>query len=324
MKDTPARLLALLSLLQSPRAWPGSELAGRLGVSPRTVRRDVDRLRELGYPVEATKGAAGGYRMAAGAAMPPLLLDDEEAVAIAVGLRTAAGSPVAGIEDASVRALAKLEQVLPARLRRRVAALGTATVPLAEPPGSSGGVRFDPEVLTVIAGAVAGRERVRFWYRAADGTAERGRLAEPCRLVAAGRRWYLLAWDNDREDWRIFRVDRIRRPFATGVRVPPRDPPGADAAAYVRGRLYALAPTYRVRATLGLPADEAARLLGAAASDITPAGPAHCLLEGHADTVEWLAARLLMLGCQVEVHEPAELRAYLRTLGTRALRAAGP
>ena len=189
MSDTPARLLALLSLLQTPREWPGSELAQRLGVSPRTVRRDVDRLRDLGYPVEASLGAAGGYRLVAGAALPPLLLDDEEAVAIAVGLRAAAGSAVAGIEEASVRALGKLEQVLPSRLRHRVRTLGSATLPV----GADGPV-VDPEVLTALAAAAATRERVRFRYTSADAT-ESGRLVEPLALVPSGRRWYLVAWN---------------------------------------------------------------------------------------------------------------------------------
>ncbi len=315
----PARLLALLSLLQTPREWPGSELAGRLGVSPRTVRRDVDRLRELGYPVHATRGAVGGYRLAAGQAMPPLLLDDEEAVAIGVGLRTAAGAPVTGIAEASLRALAKLEQVLPSRLRRRVGALGAATVPL-ETGGSPSAV--DPEHLTVLAGAVAAHERVRFRYEPADGEPS-ARLVEPYRLVAARSRWYLLAYDDDRADWRVFRVDRVREPRRTGVRVPPREPPEADAAAFVTRRMYALAPTYEVLATLELPAEEAARRLGAAAGEVEPVDAGSCRLRGRADTLEWLAARLLMLGCELTVHEPPELAAYLGDLGARARRAAG-
>jgi predicted DNA-binding transcriptional regulator YafY len=318
VSDTPARLLKLLSILQTPRDWPGSELAERLGVSPRTVRRDIDRLRELGYPVQATMGAVGGYRLAAGKAMPPLLLDDDEAVAIAVGLRTAASHPVEGIEEASVRALTKLEQVLPSQLRHRVGALGAATVPM--PTGNEPNV--DPRNLVVIAGAVAGRERLRFSYRAGDGTRTR-RLAEPHRLVAAGRRWYLLAYDNDRDDWRIFRADRIGDPQATGTRVPPRVPPGQDAAAFVAGRMHSLVPTYEVVATLRLPADQVTDRLGAAAGDVEAIDEHSCRLRGRADTLEWLASRLLMLGCDFEVHEPPELIAHLRELGARATRAAG-
>lgn len=317
MNTASARLLRLLSLLQTPREWPGSELAERLEVSPRTVRRDVDRLRELGYPVQAAMGAAGGYRLVAGKAMPPLLLDDEEAVAIAVGLRTAASHPVDGIEDASVRALAKLEQVLPPRLRHRVNTLGAVTVPVFGGGGSS----VDAEILVVLAAATAARERLRFAYEAADGARTR-RLVEPCRLVASGRRWYLLAYDNDRDDWRVFRVDRVSEPRPTGVRVPSRVPPGEDAAAFVVGKLYSSAPTYEIAATLRLPAEEAARRLGLPVDALQRIDENTCRLHGPGDTLEWLAARLLMLGCELEVHDPPELRAYLAELASRASRAA--
>ncbi|MDT0304185.1 helix-turn-helix transcriptional regulator [Streptomonospora wellingtoniae] len=326
MSDTSARLLRLLSLLQTPREWTGTEIAQRLGTTPRTVRRDIARLRGLDYPIRGARGPDGGYRLAAGAAMPPLLLDDEEAVAITVGLRTAASNPVAGIEDASARALAKLGQVLPARLRRRVGALGTATVamPGAEAPD------VDPDVLAVIASAVANSERLRFRYRSAGWGEGRGvpepprRLVEPLRLVAAQRRWYLPAWDDDRADWRIFRVDRIGSPRPTGVRFAPRDPPGRDAAAFVQRSLHSLAPTYEVAATLQMPAEEVVRRLPAAAEEVTPVDEGSCRLHGHADTLEWLAARLLMLGCALEVHGPPQLRAYLRAAGARAVAAAEP
>ncbi|MFI8435230.1 helix-turn-helix transcriptional regulator [Streptomyces sp. NPDC079020] len=223
MTDTPARLLNLLSLLQTPREWPGSELAERLDVSPRTIRRDIDRLRDLGYPVEASRGSVGGYRLVAGAAMPPLLLDDEEAVAIAVGLRAGAGHAIEGVDEASVRALAKLEQVLPSRLRHRVSALQHATVPLTRGDGSL----IDPHTLTTLASAATGQERLRFTYRKGDGT-ETKRQVEPYRLVSTGRRWYLVAYDLQREDWRTFRVDRVSEPFATGARFVPRPLPGED------------------------------------------------------------------------------------------------
>jgi predicted DNA-binding transcriptional regulator YafY len=317
VSDTPARLLKLLSLLQTPREWPGSELAARLEVSPRTIRRDIGRLRDLGYPVEAAMGAAGGYRLAAGAALPPLLLDDEEAVAIAVGLRIASGHAVDGIDESSVRALAKLERVLPSRLRRRVAALGAATVPLL--PGHSPPV--DPQTLTALATAIAGRERVRFTYHGSDGAQTR-RLTEPHRLVCSGRRWYLLAFDNGRDDWRIFRIDRVRDPLPTGARTAPRHLPATDAVAYVTGRLYSLAPTYRAVATLHAPAEEVARQLGDAAADLEPVGERTCRLTSHTDTLEWLAFRLTLLGCPFEVHQPPELAEYLRELGARASHAA--
>ncbi|MFE0465085.1 helix-turn-helix transcriptional regulator [Kitasatospora sp. NPDC058965] len=313
--DTPARLLSLLSLLQTPREWPGSELAERLGVTTRTIRRDVERLRELGYPVQASMGAVGGYRLAAGKAMPPLLLEDEEAVAIAVGLRSAAVSAVSGIEEAAVRALAKLEQVLPTRLRRRVATLGAATVPLLD-----GGPLVDAELLVVLAGAAAAGERLRFDYRAADGAPSR-RLVEPHRLVATGRRWYLVAFDNDRDDWRIFRVDRVAAPRPTGVRVPPRRPPAEDAAAYVSRSLRLHARTLSAVALLDLPAAEALRRFGGTPVRVEEVDERRCRVRTAGDTVEWLAVRLLALGCEFRVEEPPELVAHLRQLGGRIGRA---
>ncbi|MCC5581122.1 YafY family transcriptional regulator [Microtetraspora sp. AC03309] len=316
MADASARLLGLLSLLQAPREWSGSELAARMGVSPRTIRRDVERLRDLGYPVQATMGPDGGYRLVAGAAMPPLLLDDEEAVAIAIGLRTAAGNAVEGIEEASVRALAKLEQVLPSRLRRRVATLNAATVPLQAGAGPS----VDPNVLAVVASASAGGERLRFAYSAADGSGSR-RLVEPYRLVAAGRRWYLVAYDTGRDDWRSFRVDRMTEPFATGERFAPRVPPEEDAAAFVTRRLYSQAPVYRPVVTIRLPIERVRGWLSEGPGDLEAIDENTCRLSGHADTLEWLAARLLMLGCEFEVHEPPELLDHLRELAGRAARA---
>jgi predicted DNA-binding transcriptional regulator YafY len=225
--DTSARLLRLLSLLQTPRDWTGTELAERLDVTTRTVRNDVERLRDLGYPVHGTRGAIGGYRLGAGSALPPLLLDDEEAVAVAVGLRTAAGGSVAGIEEPSLRALAKLEQVLPSRLRRRVNALQTYTVsvPLDRP-----GPVVSPELLTAIVAACRDHERLRFDYRSRDAAASR-RDVEPYRLVNWGRRWYLVAWDTMRGDWRTFRVDRMDSPRTpTGPRFAPRPLPDEDLA----------------------------------------------------------------------------------------------
>src|SRR6478672_3183458 len=224
---TSSRLLELLALLQARREWSGAELSDRLTVSRRTVRRDVERLRDLGYPVESLTGPAGGYRLRAGTAMPPLLLDDDEAIAIAVGLRTAARASVTGIEETAVRALVKLEQVLPAHLRRRVGALGSATI---TPP--VGGPTVDPQHLTTIAAACRDSERLRFAYRRRDGTGSR-REVEPHTLVNLGRRWYLVAWDRGREDWRTFRLDRLARPASSGVRFTPRRLPARDAAAYV-------------------------------------------------------------------------------------------
>ncbi|MFI1969656.1 transcriptional regulator [Streptomyces cinnamoneus] len=320
MTDTPARLLNLLSLLQTPREWPGSELAERLGVSPRTIRRDIERLRDLGYPVQATMGADGGYRLAAGAAMPPLVLDDEEAVAIAVGLRAGAGHAVEGIEEASVRALAKLEQVLPSRLRHRVSALQNATVPLTW--GSGDGATVDPHTLTAMAAAATGHERLRFAYRTGDGTRTR-RLVEPHQLVSTGRRWYLVAYDIDREDWRTFRVDRVSEPFATGARFAPRELPAADAAEYLSRSLSGSQPTYRVVATFSAPADFVASRLPGWLGTPTALGADSCRLDTTtSDSLEWMAFRLAIVDCEFTVHEPAELVEHLRGLGARISRAA--
>ncbi|MEV6022557.1 YafY family protein [Streptomyces sp. NPDC052036] len=317
--DTPARLLQLLSLLQTPREWPGGELAERLGVSRRTVRRDIDRLRELGYPVQASRGADGGYRLVAGKAMPPLVLDDEEAVAIAVGLRAGAGHAVEGVEEASVRALAKLEQVLPGRLRHRVATLQTATTALTSGDGAS----IAPETLTVMASTIAGGERLRFAYRAKDGTESR-RLTEPYRLVSTGRRWYLVAYDLERDDWRTFRVDRVGAPLATGVRFTPRELPAKSAAEYLRRSMYRRQETYEFEATFAASADLVAARLPRWFDEPEPLDEHNCRLRGTAnDSVEWLAIRLAMVDCPFTVHAPPELVARTRDLGARLSRAAG-
>ena len=319
MTDTPARLLRLLSLLQTPREWPGSELAERLGVSPRTIRRDVDRLRELGYPVQASMGAEGGYRLAAGQAMPPLLLDDEEAVAIAVGLRAAAGHAVDGIEEASVRALAKLSQVLPSRLRRRVGALSLATESLLGGDGPT----VDPDSLAAISSAIASGERLRFRYGKADGSEEAGRHVEPHRLVCTQRKWYLVAWDLDRADWRIFRVDRMREPRPTGARTTPRELPAEDAAAYVSSKLFGRSPGYDAVITLHAPIDEVRRRMGGAKADLVTLDEHRCRLRARSDSVRWIAFRVLTLDCDFTVEQPRELADYLRTLSARTSRAAG-
>src|SRR5215212_8824771 len=288
-ETTSSRLLTLLSLLQGRRDWPGDELAGRLEVSGRTIRRDVERLRGLGYPVESLTGPAGGYRLRAGAAMPPLLLDDDEAIAIAVGLRTAARASVTGIEETAVRALVKLEQVLPAHLRRRVRALQTATSTLR----FGGGPTVDPQCLTVLAAAVRDDERVRFAYTARDSSGTR-REAEPHAMVNAGRRWYLVAWDCGREDWRTFRVDRLTRPASTGVRFAPRDLPEKDAAAYV-ARSIADAPyRFEARVTLYAAADEAASHVPRHWGTIEPIDARTCEYRTSDDDLRWLALRIAM------------------------------
>jgi len=312
---TSGRLLKLLSLLQTPREWPGSELAGRLGVSLRTIRRDVERLRELGYPVRASMGAIGGYRLVAGTAMPPLLLDDEEAVAIAVGLRTAARHAVAGIEEPSVRALAKLERVMPSRLRRLVNALGAATVPYAFT-----GPAVDAEALAVIAAACHDRERLRFRYRSHDGAASR-RLVEPHRLVHTGRRWYLVAWDADRADWRTFRVDRIDRP-APDRRFTPREPPAEDIAAYVSRAVSATRDRWQARVVLRAPLAEVAPRVPPAVGTLEAIDEHSCLLRTGADWLGGLAVYIADIGVDFEVLDPPELVAMVRTLAGRFARAA--
>ncbi|WP_456115208.1 helix-turn-helix transcriptional regulator [Streptomyces endophyticus] len=313
--DTPARLLSLLSLLQTPREWPGGELADRLGVSRRTVRRDIDRLRDLGYPVQATLGADGGYRLVAGKALPPLVLDDEEAVAIAVGLRAGAGHAVEGVEEASVRALTKLEQVLPSRLRHRVATLQAATIPLT----SGDGAMIAPETLTVIASAAAGSERLRFSYRARD-TAESRRLVEPHRLVSTGRRWYLVAYDIDRDAWRTFRVDRVSDPFATGARFAPREVPEGDAAEYVRRSVssWGAGAAYELDVEFEAPAEAVAERIPAAVGVPEPLTEDRCRLRTTStDPIQWTAVRLAMTGYDFTVRGPEELTTAVRELGAR-------
>jgi predicted DNA-binding transcriptional regulator YafY len=231
MVQTSARLLALLSLLQVRREWTGQELADRLEVGPRTIRRDIEKLRSLGYPVEAAPGVAGGYRLGAGGELPPLLLDDAEAVAVAVGLRTAASGTIAGIEETSVRALTKLEQVLPSRLRRRVSALSAATSSFAVD-----GPRIDADLLATLAAACRDRTRLRFAYVARDDRSSQ-RHTEPSAVVHSGYRWYLVAFDLDRDDWRTFRIDRIRGRVRPGERGRHRAVPGGDPAAYVSAQL---------------------------------------------------------------------------------------
>jgi predicted DNA-binding transcriptional regulator YafY len=313
---TSSRLLALLSLLQARRDWSGAELAARLEVSERTVRRDVERLRDLGYPVDAASGPAGGYRLRAGTAMPPLLLDDEEAVAIAVGLRAAAGTAIEGIEETAVRALVKLEQVLPGRLRRRVGALGHATTAFVHRDGPT----VDPEVLTVLAGACRDRERVRFAYVARDGTDSR-RLVEPCGLVVLGRRWYLVAWDCAREDWRTFRVDRLSRAEATGVRATPRRPPAEDLAEHVARSIRGMPHRHRARVLVHAPAEAVLARLPWAGGEVEPAGEDRCVYTTSDEQLEWLALRVGMLGAECEVLEPPELRACVEELAGRRARA---
>jgi predicted DNA-binding transcriptional regulator YafY len=319
MADPTSRMLRLLSLLQTHRHWAGSELADRLDVSERTLRRDIDRLRELGYPVDATRGTEGGYQLAAGSQLPPLLLDDDEAVAIAVGLRAAAGNSVDGIEESSVRALAKLEQVLPARLRSRIGALQQFSEPMTW--GGPSGPTIDPSDLTEIAGACRDAVRLRFDYERRDGESG-GRMVEPHRLVSAGRRWYLVAWDVDREDWRTFRVDRMVEPKALTRPFTPRAlPDGMEAAAFVEAGIQTMNTMTEAVVTVAATVDEIAeqrpmaRWTGEALDGATR-------LTLRAERVEWLAVAIAALPFAVAVHEPPELADAVRAMGERLLRGA--
>jgi predicted DNA-binding transcriptional regulator YafY len=316
MLDTSARLLKMLSLLQSRPDWTGPELAERLEVSTRTIRNDVERLRNLGYPVHATPGVAGGYRLGAGAALPPLLLDDEEAVAVAVGLRTAAGGAVTGIEEVSLRALAKLEQVLPSRLRHRVNALHTAMAPI-----PTGGPTVDPAVLTAIAAATRDRERLRFDYQHHDGSGS-VREVEPHGLVTWGRRWYLVAWDPGRDDWRTFRFDRILPRVPGGPRFTPRQVPGGDAAAYVEK--YVGRATWRYRATVLVhaSAEELAERLPSAV-ELEPVDERTCIAHTGSDDPYMLVLYLGMLDRDFQIIDAPELVEELRKLVGRYRRALG-
>jgi predicted DNA-binding transcriptional regulator YafY len=318
MSQTSSRLLELLSLFQGRRDWPGNELADRLEVSSRTIRRDVERLRQLGYHVDSLTGPAGGYRLRAGSAMPPLLLDDDEAIAIAVGLRTAARASVTGIEETAVRALVKLEHVLPAHLRRRVAALGSATFTL---PVT--GPTVDPQHLTVIAAACRDSECLRFGYRSRDGTQSR-REVEPHSLVNRGRRWYLVAWDRGRGDWRTFRIDRLAKPTSTGVRFTPRRLPAKDVGAYVEQSITGAPNRFEALITLHAAAEEIETRVPSIWGIVTPIDAHTCEYRTGDDDLRWLAWRIAMLGVDFEVHEPPELVSHMRALALRLGRATCP
>jgi len=315
MLQTSARLLRLLSLFQAQRYWSGADLSRRLEVTARTLRRDVDRLRSLGYPVHSTSGTAGGYQLGAGAVLPPLLLDDEEAVAVALGLRTSASGSVAGLEEASVRALLKLEQVLPPRLRQRVAALHAFILPLARR-----GPTVDADRLSAIAGACRDHEVVRFQYHDRAG-APSTRVVEPHRVVHTGYRWYLVAWDSARKDWRTFRVDRIEGKLKTSIRFKPRKPPEGDFAAYVAKSLTQVPYPYRARVTLHAPVEAVAKKIPPSAGVLEAIDDHSCMLHTGSHSLEGITIHLSLLGVEFQVHEPAELIEYVRKLTERLGRA---
>jgi predicted DNA-binding transcriptional regulator YafY len=316
MTSPSLRMMKLLSLLQTHRYWPGAELADRLDVSLRTLRRDVDRLRDLGYPVEAQRGVDGGYQLAAGASLPPLVLDDDEAVALALGLQAAAQAPVAGLAEASVGALAKVGQVMPARLRRRVEALRAMTVTSS---WGGAGPELDPGALTTVAQACRDAVRLRFAYSAATGERTE-REVEPLRLVSLGRRWYLVAYDLSRHDWRSFRLDRLERPAATGVRFRPRELPAPDAATFVREGLRNLPVTYTIEVIAQAPADHVRRVIGAW-STVEPVDEHRCRVLITADNLAWPTLGLVLLEAEFSVLRPPEMIEHLRALAGRFSRA---
>lgn len=313
--DPTRRALLLLDLLQSRPVWSGPELAERLGVTTRSVRRDIDRLRSLGYPVQAAPGAGGGYQLGAGKALPPLLLDDQEAVAVAVSLRLAAGGTVAGASEAALRTLTKLDQVMPPRLRSEVRAVQDTTDTLA------GGVEvIDGEALLTLARATRDHVRVRFGYVARGGE-ETERYVEPVRLVATGRRWYLMAWDVDREDWRTFRLDRMSEVAPGTWRFTPREHP--DPVAFVQ-RSVSSAP-YRFTAVVRIhaPGDEVRDRVSPAAAEVVDETGTTCVMTTGADSLRYLALELFWFREEIEVLEPPELRQELVIVAGQLLRAAG-
>lgn len=312
---TTSRTLRLLSLLQSRRVWPGAELMRHLEVSERTLRRDIDRLRDLGYPVSSVTGPAGGYQLQAGADIPPLLLDDEEATAIAVGLMTAAGGSIEGLEETSLRALTKLEQVLPPRVRKRVSTLQAAVV-----PRTRAWVTVDADVLTKVAQACRDHERLRFRYQRRDGE-EAERHVEPHQLVSIHQRWYLVAFDRDRDDWRTFRLDRISSPWGTRVTFDARPIPGGGAADYVEQSLRSIPTRYHADAVVHAPAADVAARLRHGDAEIEAIDEDRCRVRIRGDALEWLAFTLIWQGFEFVVHEPPELVDFVSELSGRLGRA---
>lgn len=316
MSDPTARTLALLSLLQTHRHWKGFELAHRLGVSERTVRRDVDRLRELGYPVDAEPGADGGYRLAVGAHVPPLLLDDDEAIALVIGLRTAAVAAIEGIEDTTVALMAKLDQMLPTRLRRRVEALQHSLEVLSWSPSATS---VPTAALTALSQGCRDQEEVRFGYRRRDGE-ESARLVQPHQLVSAGKRWYLVAWDVRRADWRTFRVDRMAKPTLAGSRFERRQLPADDAATFVAQGMRAMATEFAATVIVDATTDEVEKISHWFGSSIEPVDDGRSRLQLAAESADWLASMIAMLAMRYDVtitDAPDEVHTLLADVAVR-------
>lgn len=316
MANTSIRTLRLLSLLQTHKYWPGTELAQRMGVSARTLRRDIDRLRELGYPVQAQRGVEGGYQLAAGAALPPLMVDDEEAVALVVALQGATQSVVDDVAESSLRALAKVVQVMPPRLRRRVEAIRAMTV-AAGWPGASGAA-LDPAALTTIALACRDGERLCFSYTAADGTRTE-RTVEPHRMVSLARRWYLVAYDLTRQDWRSFRIDRLTGARGDGYRFRPRELP-TDPAEFVRRGMANIPRPYRVVVIVSAAAEVVRERIGRYAT-VSEIDSGHCRVTMSTDSLHWPILALGTAGADFRILEPPELVTEMRDWTDRFRRA---
>ncbi len=310
VETTTGRVLRLLALLQRRPSWTATELAAELQVTDRSVRRDVERLRALGYPVRATAGVGGGYQLGAGTRLPPLLFDDDEAVATAVSLRLASGGTVAGTAEAALRALTKLDQVMPPRLRAELRAVYGATETLVGP-----GVEIDAELLVTLARACRDAVRVRFRYAGRSGGAERERSVEPVRMVATRHRWYLMAWDVDRDDWRTFRLDRMHEVVASTWRFRPREHP--DPVDYVQ-RSTAEAPyRYLARVRLHARPEQVRELVPPQVARIEDDRDGWCVLIAGGDDLDWLAVRVALLGFETQVLEPPELRDAAARLARR-------
>jgi predicted DNA-binding transcriptional regulator YafY len=317
MLETSARLLHLLSLLQMRREWTGPALAQRMEVTERTVRRDIGKLRTLGYPISASPGIAGGYQLGAGAQLPPLLLDDDEALAVAIGLTAVTASPVAGVGEASVRALTKLEQVLPARLRPRFSGLRSAVTRMAAPS-----TPVDPAVLTALSAAITERRVVAFRYERHDGESSR-RLVEPYRLVDTGRRWYLVAWDTVREDWRTFRVDRCRSIPSPRARFTARPLPATDLARYVQKSITRSPYSYDAVIRLSAGIREIEQRIPAEIAELTSDGPDTTILRAGFDSLDYPLMQLASLDVEFEILEPEAMRVRAAELAGRLRRASG-
>ncbi|MFB9800237.1 helix-turn-helix transcriptional regulator [Streptomonospora salina] len=316
MDGPSGRMLELLSLLQSGRTWTGPELAERLGASARTLRRDVDRLRGLGYPVESARGPGGSYRLVAGRAMPPLLLTDAEAVAAVVGLRLASGAAVADSADAAGNALTKLEQVLPSRLRHRAEAVSSATEAVARTPAAP-----DLHTLELLATAAHARNHVRFTYT--DRADRSGpRRVEPYRQVLLGRRWYLLGWDRDRRDWRTFRLDRMSGLDAQPTTFAPRELPSADPVSFVQDSTRFPISRHRGAVLFSAPVERVSERLTAEAGSLEAVDADTCRFVTAADSWEWIAVTVAMVGVAYTVEGPPELADFTRDIARRMARAA--